>query len=184
MNKEFWQNMYQVAFNIFLFIVIQCLFFYFISSSFVQNIIQDKIARITDIFFKQLEPVQKKMILADLEEEIKKIKPKAEQKKKENAEKNAKMMLLNPGSPLFIAPSFIAGFALLLFIVPFIFSSEQLFTFSWEFFLPLFYMLLAYSTEIGIFLILMNRYEYIGTFEILNKINKKLPSININDITY
>lgn len=176
-KSELWIQMYQVAFNIFLFIVIQSIFFYFVSSSFVKNVIQDKIGRITDIFYKQLNPAQKQIMAKKLEKEIQVLTPKAEESKRENEIKNAHLMLTKP-----IAPSYIASLALILFIVPFIFSKDKLFNFSWEFFLPLLYMLLAYGTEVGVFFILMNRYEYIGTFEILNRINNNLPSIENTNI--
>jgi len=159
-----------VLFNIFIFIVIQAIFFYYVSATFANNIIEDKVNRISDIFYKQLQLPQKQLLLQQLEQEKVNIEEQAALDKQKRDATNAVFLLVRMG--------IIAGLALLGFfgsvyaIWGFDFSCYD----RWAYF----FMMMAYTTEVGVYFILMNRFEYIGTFEILKKINEKLPEINLS----
>lgn len=156
----------KILFNILIFIIIQSLFFYFISAGFANNIIEDKVSRISDIFYKQINRPQKQVLLEQLVRDKEEIEDKVKQDKKERDKKNQIFLLYRMGIP--------AGITLILFLISLYGLGFSVLTSSISAYI---FMLFAYITEVGVFGILMNRYEYIGTFEILDIINKKLPKI-------
>ena len=161
----------KVLFNILIFIVIQSLFFYFISAGFANNIIEDKVSRISDIFYKQLERPQKEVLLQKLKKDKQEIEGDVKKDKVTRDKKNQIFLLYRMGIPAVIT--------LGLFIISLLgLGFTALTTSMWAYI----FMMFAYFTEAGVFGILMNRYEYIGTFEILDIINDKLPEIEVSKI--
>lgn len=150
----------KILFNIFIFILIQTLFFYFISAEFVNRIIHEKVSRISGIFFKQLNTTQREVVYNYLEKQQIDDAPKVVSEKNTRDAKNCEFLLLRMGIPALL--TFIL-FNTSLFVV-----GLKMFTSNISAYI---FMICAYITEIGVFAILMNRYEYIGTLEILNIIN-------------
>lgn len=155
---------HNILFNILIFVVIQSIFFFTVSAGFVNNIISDKVGRISDLFYKQLQRPQKLLLLEQLKEDKVKIQDKAEQDKKTRDTKNINDLLIKMGIP--------AGVAIVLFLI-------TGFAYGFSFWYVYVFMFTAYATEVGVFFILMNRFEYIGTFEILDIINDNLPDIGL-----
>ena len=183
------QEIPKILFNILLFIIVQSLFFFWVSAGFANDIISDKVSRISDIFYKQLQRPQKEILLRQLKEDRESIVEQVNKDKTERDKKNAIFLLYRMGIPaaitlgLLIISSYMIGVGgiSLQGIINTVSSWSGLKSALAEKSAYVF-MLFAYLTEVGIFLILMNRYEYIGTFEILDMINKELPELDINNL--
>lgn len=165
------QEIPKVLFNILIFIIIQSLFFYFISAGFANNIIADKVSRISNIFYKQLQKPQKELLLRQLKEDRESIVEQVNKDKAERDRQNQIFLLYRMGIP--------AAITLGLFLFSLFGLGLSVFTASLSAYV---FMIFAYLTEVGIYTILMERYEYIGTFEILDIINKELPEIDLNNM--
>lgn len=181
------QEIPKILFNILIFIIVQSLFFYTISAGFANNIIADKVSRISDLFYKQLQRPQKELLLRQLKEDRESIVEQVNKDKAERDKKNQIFLLYRMGIPaaitlgLFLISLYMlgAGGVSLQGIVN-TFSSWSGLKSSLAAGSVYIFMLFAYLTEVGIYTILMQRYEYIGTFEILDIINKELPELDLN----
>jgi len=157
LSKVFW--------NFLVFAIIQTVFFYEIVSEFVFKIIDDKVYRISGIMAKQMPEYQLKKIEAQLEKEIAEESPNIKLESKARDTKNWDFLLKK------IGPLVLGG--LLAFGITFWKSWDDNIITGTDY--AVFAVILgSYLTEVGIFFIMMNRYEFIGTVEILSAVNKKL----------
>jgi len=158
----------KVLYNILIFMIVQGVFFYTVSASFANNIISDKVGRISDIFYKQLQRPQKELLLRQLKDDKAKIQDEVVLDKQQRDRDNLILLLYRLGIPSAIVLGIFVGL---------LYTGDSDF---WANKFAYIFMFFAYATEAGIFFILMNRYEYIGTFEILDKINEQLPEVKID----
>ena len=158
LSKVFW--------NFLVFAIIQTVFFYEIVSEFVFKIIDDKVYRIGGIMAKQMPEYQLKSLETQLEQEIAAEEDKVKMKRKVRDLSNWEFLQRTVGPLIF------GG--LMAFGITFWRAWDSDVDITGTDYAVFAVILGSYLTEVGLFFIMMNRYEFIGTTEILSAINKKL----------
>lgn len=159
LSKVFW--------NFLVFAIIQTVFFHTIVSEFAFKIIDDKVTRLGTIISKYMPDSQLAQLEKKLQQSLDSSREATEMEKKKRSVSNYDFLLKTVG-PLILGGALAFGIT---------------FWSAWDSptqITPIDYavfgvILGSYLTEVGIFFILMNRFEYIGTTEIIKKINDKLP---------
>lgn len=153
----------KIVLNFIVFVALQTLFFYFVVSKFSLTIFKSKLKLISDFLKSTLDPnellVLKNSLAFDIQQSSSKVQTSIENREKENIS-----FLYKAISPILI--SSIVIFALLIS-----FSSKKP---DSQYYKILLVIIFSYFTEIAFFFIVMNRYEFIGTFG--NIIRNIVPS--------
>lgn len=160
-SKVFW--------NFLVFAIIQTVFFYYVISDFVFNIIDDKVQSIGGIMTKQMSQSQLNNLKQQLEKDISASKDNIDVKSAERDNNNIDFLMKTIG-PL------IAG-GLFVFAFTFWGAWNSSVSITGTDYAVFGVILGSYLTEVALFFIMMNRYEFIGTVEILKAINKKLTPL-------
>lgn len=158
----------KVSWNLLIFVIIQSLFFYAVSSEFVLNIVEDKAYRLGRIVANQIPADYRGMAEKEVKDRENELEVEVELSRDERNIKNRNLLLAR------MAPWF-GGGLLILLITTWLSLSQEDINFLPE--LSIYgIILLSYLTEVILFFLMVKRYEYVGTFEILKIINDKLPS--------
>ena len=182
----------KVSWNLLIFVIIQSVFFYTISSDFVLGIVTHKAERLGKIIVDQVPtgveeedtgipagivpvdfPGSSDAFLGEMQQNLEEreveLEVEAEIEKEARNVKNRDLILAR------MAPWFGAGLLALLVSTSLAFGGGEFGVAVWPELTVYAIILLSYATEISLFFLMLKRYEYIGTFEILKVVNDQLP---------
>jgi len=158
------KDLSKVFLNFIVFVLVQTIFFYSVVSEFVIKVIQSKTKSLSGILIKNLNKRDLNILKGNLERDINRDKDKFNKATKVRGQDNKEFLIeklkwLFLGGVLAFGITFgfslynncISGIDLAVFLV----------------------IIFSYATEILIFFVMFNRYEFIGTQEIVKIINKQ-----------
>jgi len=179
----------KVSWNLLIFVIIQSVFFYAVSSDFVLGIVTNKSQRLGKIIVDQIPKNGVKLpddmripsnfprnsddylqnVKQNLNNRETELEVEAEMEREKRNQKNKDLLIVR------MAPWFTVGLLALLISTGLAFSGGEFGIPIWPELTVYVLILLSYATEVSLFFLMLKRYEYIGTFEILKVINDQLP---------
>lgn len=162
----YWIAFAKIAFNFLIFAIIQTVFFHTIISQFVDKVIEDKMSKVGDIIRGNLNAKQRAILEQRLQRSLNESRSRTMIIEESRAKKNLRLLVKTIG-PLVAGGAFVFVWTLCSAL-----GKKQV---NWEVDLWIGLVLIfSYMTEIALYFILFNRYEFIGTAEILKIINDEL----------
>ena len=164
--------------NLLIFIVFQSLFFYFISSAFLFEVIDSKIKAIGKFAINGLDDSQLEILKGSLIQKLEEVHDEAMDAEARRAENNKDFLIEKIGYDWvgWVSTLFIISLSGLVLSGSFSKFNIMLMT----------AVIIAYLTEIWLFFFMMKPYEYIGTYEIIKYVNDRLeprlPNYTVKDI--
>ena len=164
--------------NLLIFIVFQSIFFYFISSAFLFEVLDSKISAIGKFAINGLSKTELEVLKTSLVQNVEEIKDQAEKDEAKRAIENKEFLIER------IKNDWLrwVGILFVLSGIGLVVSGSS----NWYNVGLMSIVVFAYLTEVWLFFFMMKPYEYIGTYEIIKYINDKidpsLPEYNVDDI--